>query len=303
MGTDYTNQYGDYSDQTGDYSKEYNDGFGQNYPEGYENQYRESDADYASAHQHKRGKHAHKKRQNASDADWARWEADVAAGRSSKDTADAVGQRKEGQNRVNAAAEDENHQDHAQLNEEKTDCLSHKKDCAGVCWGGSTSDSQGGCCLESQKDCAGVCFGDSIWLNPSFPQYGSVTVTSSSQSDWKCCSRSKDSSCCQNKQCSGGCPEEGSGGKVVYKDGEMCVCDPKIDKGCCSDGYKDCNKRCPNEENYGDGCARYDVYCGSLGNSYECSHSSSGRFITVLDCHWYVGSQMNQNKGVGCLPS
>lgn len=307
MGTDDTNQYGDYSDQSGDYSKEYNDNFGETYPQGYENQYRESDADYASAHLHKRGKNAHNKRQNASDADWTRWEADVDAGGSSKETADAVNQRREGQDKVAAAAVDMNSPHHRKLNEDKTDCLHSVKDCAGVCWGGSTLDSEGGCCLEDQKDCAGVCFGDSIWLNKNFPQYGSVALTSSLQSDWKCCSRSKDSSCCQNQQCSGGCPEEGSGGKVVYQDGEMCVCDPKKDKGCCSDGYKDCRNRCPNEENYGDGCARYEIYCDNEGSSImgvECKPSSNGgaNFVTELDCYWWVGSQANKGNNVLCIP-
>lgn len=287
----YPNSYGDhaddYSDQTGDYSKEYDNQYG-GYPEGYENQYRESDADYASEHQHKRGKNAHNYRQNASDETWARWEDDVDNGKSSKATKDAVNQRRQGKNKVTAAAGDPTSPQHSQLTEDKTDCLATKKDCAGVCWGQSERDTQGGCCLEHEKDCAGVCFGDSIWINKGGTQYGRVNSYSSQQDDYRCCSRSKDPWCCQTESCNGGCPEEGSGGKAVSKDGKLCMCNPATDKGCCGDGRKDCKNRCPHEEGYGDTCGRYDVHCKSDG-SWECQRFSGGKYITMQDCQIYAG--------------
>mgnify|MGYP000043951966 CR=1 FL=1 len=295
------NYAGDYSDQYGDYSKEYDEQYG-GYPDEYENQYRESDADYASEHQHKREKNADNYRKNASDETWARWEGDVDDGKASKGTEEAVNQRREGQNKVAVAAGDASSPQYEQLTEDKGDCLVNKKDCAGVCWGASTPDEQGGCCLDHQKDCAGVCFGDSIWINKNGTQYGTVTASSSSQGDWKCCSRSSDSACCQNKQCSGGCPEEGAGGKAVYKDGEMCVCDPKKEQGCCGDGSKDCENRCPHEENFGEGCQKYAVMCSNNGNGYECKRHPEGRFYTEQDCHWHVGSSKNQGLNVECTP-
>ena len=274
-------------------------------PDGHENQYQENDTDYSSEDQHRRGKHAHEHRQNASDKDWERWEDDVDNGRASKATGDAVYQRRQGQEKIVAAAQN-NPQD---LIGDGSDCLEHYKDCAGVCWGESVNDNivtphredgKTGCCLEHEKDCAGVCFGDSIWINRNGTQYDAVGTGSSTQGDWKCCSRSQSSMCCQTQMCTGGCPKEGSGGQVVMKDGELCMCDPDEVTGCCSDGAKDCRRRCPYEENYGESCEKYDIFCSNNGNGYECRRHSAGKFITEGDCHWYVGSIKNQGLQITC---
>ena len=289
----------DYSDQTGDYSEEYDKQYG-GYPQGYENQYRESDADYASKYQHKRGKNAHNYRQNADDATWARWEGDVDSGKASKHTQDAVNQRRKAKKDLENAQQAGDPR-HDELNDDKKDCLETKKDCAGVCWGESVRDTQDGCCLEHQKDCLGVCFGDAIWIKKGGTQYDRVSPSSSQQGDYKCCSRSKDPYCCQTEACNGGCPAEGSGAKPVFKDGRMCICDPK-DKGCCADPVKDCQRRCPQEANYGNGCDQYDVFCPNNDGSFLCGKVPQGSYATAEDCYWQAGILKNQNQSVPCTP-
>ena len=267
-------------------------------PEGHEDEYRESDPDYASEHAHRRGEEAHNHRQNASDADWERWEDDVDNGKASKATGDAVNQRRQGKKNIVQAAEN----NPGELTEDKTDCLSHNKDCAGICWGESTPDTQGGCCLKHEKDCAGVCFGDSIWININSTQYSQVGSHSSQQGDYKCCSRS-DSNCCQTQMCTGGCPEKGSGAQAVFNGGKLCMCDPKEITGCCHDLSKDCKRRCPYEEGYGSGCQRWEVMCSSNPNGYECQRQQSGgTWMTEHECHSYVSTAINAGHTYVCEP-